>query len=262
MEDVLTSNIFGFFKYADRSMFLKNFLQQKIRLEISDKDANEAEFIFWPTYLDGTEPDVVIIAGNHYVLVEAKYFSDFGKEANEKKAQLFREIEGGQLEAENLKKEFLLLAVTADYLYKPDKYNDLPPGTNYFWINWQAITDFIEVTITGKVVENCAFAMDLYDLLLKKNLRAFYGYSKVGLINLKIVNDKIFYDYENASYRGAFIGFINALDKSSKIRTVTAKSIFFNKGPLWKQLKDLLTQSKISLSGSWESIFYIKGEQK
>jgi hypothetical protein len=262
MEDVLTSNVFGFFKYADRSMYLKNFLQQKIELDINDKDAIDAEFNFWPTYLDGTEPDVVIIVGDYYILVEAKYFSDFGKEVNGKKAQLFREIEGGQLEAENLKKKFLLLAVTADYLYKPVKYKDLPPGTNFSWINWQAITDFIEVTVAGKALENCSFAVDLYDLLLKKNLRAFYGYSKVGIVNLKNVNDKIFFDYENASYRGAFIGFINALDKSSKIRTVTAKSIFFNKGPLWNQLKEMLAQSIISPSGSWESIFYIKGAQE
>jgi len=46
---------------------------------ISDTDAREAEFLFWPSYEDGTEPDLVIICGDYYILFEAKLYSDFSE---------------------------------------------------------------------------------------------------------------------------------------------------------------------------------------
>ncbi|MCM8788091.1 MAG: hypothetical protein NC935_08620 [Candidatus Omnitrophica bacterium] len=55
MEDVLTSNVFSFFKYAERTIYLKSLLR-KLNIAVSDKELNKAEFIFWPTYEDGTEP--------------------------------------------------------------------------------------------------------------------------------------------------------------------------------------------------------------
>ena len=47
--------------------------------EINDKQANEAEFIFWQRYEENTEPDLIIRTGKHYILFEAKYFSDFNE---------------------------------------------------------------------------------------------------------------------------------------------------------------------------------------
>jgi len=45
-EDILTSNVFSFFKYADRRL-LKQYLDH-IGITISLHDAQNAEFIFWP----------------------------------------------------------------------------------------------------------------------------------------------------------------------------------------------------------------------
>ena len=78
MEDILTSNVFSFFKYSSRDIFLKNYLN-KLGFNISDQEAEEAEFRFWPIFEDGTEPDLVIIIGNYYLLIEAKYFSGFSE---------------------------------------------------------------------------------------------------------------------------------------------------------------------------------------
>lgn len=55
-EDVLTSNVFSFFKYASRAIFLGPFLEM-LGITATEKDLEDAEFIFWPTYEDGTEPD-------------------------------------------------------------------------------------------------------------------------------------------------------------------------------------------------------------
>ena len=78
MEDVLTSNVFSFFKYSNRDIFLKNYLN-KLGFNISNQEAEGAEFRFWPVFEDGTEPDLVIMVGNYYLLIEAKYFSEFSK---------------------------------------------------------------------------------------------------------------------------------------------------------------------------------------
>ena len=47
-EDILTSNVFSFFKYSDRRLF-KEYLYQ-LGLEISLNDAENAEFKFWSSY--------------------------------------------------------------------------------------------------------------------------------------------------------------------------------------------------------------------
>jgi len=53
MEDVLTSNVFSFFKYSTRDIFLKGYLKQ-LGFNVSDQEANEAEFIFWPRFEENT----------------------------------------------------------------------------------------------------------------------------------------------------------------------------------------------------------------
>jgi len=55
MEDILTSNVFSFFKYSTREIFLKGYLN-KLKIYVSDQEAIEAEFIFWPHFEDNTEP--------------------------------------------------------------------------------------------------------------------------------------------------------------------------------------------------------------
>lgn len=43
----------------------------------------------------------------------------------------------------NRGKEFLLLAVTADYTYKPEKFKNVPTGIELKWFNWQSVTEFL-----------------------------------------------------------------------------------------------------------------------
>ncbi len=118
MEDILTSNVFSFFKYAPRQIFLFAFLQE-LGLVVTLEDVLSAEFFFWPLYANGTEPDLVIVVGNYYLLFEAKYHSGFGAETARIKHQLVREIEGGVLEAASQDKLFRIIAVTAHYSSRP-----------------------------------------------------------------------------------------------------------------------------------------------
>nr|MDA8226876.1 hypothetical protein [Desulfitobacterium hafniense] len=143
-EDILTSNVFSFLKYANRRVYLKSFLS-RLGITLSNEDLEEADFVFWPSFDDYTEPDVVIIVGSYYILFEAKYLSDFGQETEKHKSQLVREIEGGLLEAKALGKEFLLVAITADYYYVKEKYLEVTtkPACNFKWINWQAVSSML-----------------------------------------------------------------------------------------------------------------------
>ena len=59
-EDILTSNVFSFFKYAPRDIFLYRFVTGVLGLDITKEEARDAEFRFWPSYEDHTEPDVVM----------------------------------------------------------------------------------------------------------------------------------------------------------------------------------------------------------
>ena len=52
-EDILTSNVFSFFKYANRKVFLFE-LMKILELNVSQLDLETAQFQFWPTFVDGT----------------------------------------------------------------------------------------------------------------------------------------------------------------------------------------------------------------
>lgn len=69
-EDILTSNVFSFYLYSDR-VHLQQLLGL-IRVPVSLSEAEDAEFRFWPLLSEGTEPDLVLLAGSYYILVEAK----------------------------------------------------------------------------------------------------------------------------------------------------------------------------------------------
>ena len=62
-EDLLTSNVFSFLKYAPREVFLFEYINY-LGISITKEDARSAKFLFWTTYSDLTEPDVVIIIGD------------------------------------------------------------------------------------------------------------------------------------------------------------------------------------------------------
>ena len=216
MEDLLTSNVFSFLKYSTRKIFLKGYLAE-LGFAISDKEANDAEFIFWPRYEDKTEPDLVIIAGDYYLLIEAKYFSGFSEETSETKAQLVREIENGKLEARNYGKEFRLIAITADHYYKREKFKILKPChmRDFMWTNWQRVAAFLDKTLANaKNIRNQDqdFALDLYALLDKKKLRDFQGFDSLCEKGFNFNIPKfVFFEASTADFRGAFIGFTDSL---------------------------------------------------
>jgi hypothetical protein len=201
-EDVLTSNVFSFFKYADRKAYLKPFLAE-LDIIINDEEAEKAEFIFWPKYDDRTEPDFVLITGHFYILFEAKLHSDFGQD------QLMREAEGGQMEANNLDKEFYLVAITKHYSEPKDKFGKIVNRNNFKWVNWNFVTSFLEKKIKKDLPDEL-FAKDLQRLLIKKNLRVFEGFNNI-LQEANFKEIKIaFFDYFSAKHRGSFIGFLSA----------------------------------------------------
>lgn len=232
MEDILTSNVFSFFKYSDREIFLKGYLN-KLGFNISDQEANEAEFLFWPRFEKKTEPDLVIIVGKFYLLIEAKYFSGFAEETEKTKAQLLREIEDGKLEAKNWGKDFWLIAITADYYYKKDKFKKIPPEFfPYFkWTNWQSVSSFLyNILESNRNIrrQERDFALDLYNLLDKKNLRGFQGLSHLPNISASLKSRaSVFFKARTAKFRGNFIGFMESLSFEKKI-TPPKKEIFFS----------------------------------
>lgn len=226
-EDILTSNVFSFFNYCQREYFLKSFLELIDIYDVSDKELTEAEFYFWPKYDDGTEPDLVLIVGKYYLLIEAKYGSSFSIDANGKN-QLEREFISGKKDADTKLKQFMLIAITADYVYPSDK---IPQNLKHKikWINWHRIALLLETKLNNLRLtkETRNFVNDLYQLLIKKGLR-FFG----GIISLSIFTHEwtdyytnIFFNYQNAIYRDKFIGFKRSLIDSQVI--VPMKQIFF-----------------------------------
>jgi hypothetical protein len=210
MEDILTSNVFSFFKYSAREIFLKGYLNI-LGFDISDQEANEAEFIFWPRFEENTEPDLVIIVGDYYLLIEAKYFSEFGGENEKTEAQLIREINGGKLDAKNYNKTFKLIAITADHYYKKNKFDVIPSEFRaYFkWTNWQSVAAFLKnilQTRAGIRQQEHHFTLDLYSLLDKKNLR---GFQSLDILQDTIPHlkpyESLFFEAKTAKFRGAFI---------------------------------------------------------
>jgi hypothetical protein len=229
MEDVLTSNVFSFFKYSSRDIFLKKYLN-KLGFDISVREAEEAEFKFWPVFEDGTEPDLVIMAGNYYLLIEAKYFSEFSEGTKKDEHQLLREIKNGQLEARSYDKEFCLIAITADYYFKKYKFKVIPQKfrSHFKWTNWQLVSSFLDNILSNNLNVKGSerdFCLDLYNLLDKKHLRSFQNITYNGSL-LKDYSS-IFFNAKTAKLRGDFIGFIESLSLTKGLKPV-GKTVFFS----------------------------------
>jgi len=239
-EDILTSNVFSFFKYSNRKAFLLEFLNL-VNIEISEEEAKKAIFNFWPSYDDNTEPDLVLIVGDYYILVEAKYLSGFGQETENIQHQLVREYEGGKAAAEQLKKKFILLTITADPFYKPYKFTGVPTSILdcIRWVNWQAITILIENILSRNPEiseETLAFAEDLFVLLQKKGLRSFIGIERlIPNHDITQVAGDLFFDLDTVNYRGSFSGF-QALILSQMIDYFTVPIFFGSQARLFETL--------------------------
>lgn len=246
-EDVLTSDVFSFFKYADRKRFLRPFLEQKLSLSISDQDAEEAVFHFWPCFEDGTEPDLVLIVGNYYLLFEAKLYADFAPATKTARAQLERELEGGQREAQSYDKVFRLIALTRDHVDNRKKFASIPKDC-FSWVNWQSIAFFIYECLQSADFSPLEklFADDLYQLLDRRRLRNFAGWPHLAKIQiLHELGASLFFNAQTAGYRGAFIGFGESLSVESTMSTLKAP-LFFG-GPLFQSFPTGLGHSPSSV---------------
>lgn len=240
-EDILTSNVFSFFKYANRQIFLFRLLSL-LGFNFNHHELDEAKFYFWPTYEDGTEPDLVIVVGDYYILFEAKFHSGFSIDNATEQHQLLREIEVGKVDAQNKRKKFQLIVITAHYSEAQFLTDIAGYGINDFkWINWHQIalliSDILE-SEQGLSVELSEFANDLYTLLLKKNLRIYSGMRVLKIKqNLREVHDCLFFDSSTAQYRGDFIGFTEALHDLNKLGVVDdaificTKKVYFSNLP-------------------------------
>jgi len=264
-EDILTSNVFSFFKYVDRQLFLRRFLDT-LDIHVSGGDAENAEFLFWPKYTDRTEPDLVIIVGKYYLLIEAKLHSKFAMDDDNERSQLIREIRNGRYEASNLAKEFYLIALTADYYYKAEQFEHITeellkeelPLAKFLWINWQQITHFLLETMEQAKLHSISqlFCQDLCELLEGKNLHSFRDFK--GVLSSESAIDyfqRIFFAYETAALRGDFIGFQNTLSYLERLEKVPQRA-FFKGHPLFSVLSD----SKGKLSEFGDQLFYVKEE--
>jgi len=234
-EDILTSNVFSFFKYARRDLFLQRYLESRLGIQVTEQDAIEAEFRFWPRYADNTEPDVVIIIGNYYLLVEAKYLGDFSMETSMSKSQLVREIENGELEAKSYGKEFCLIAITADPCFRSEKFSDVPPKFmgRLVWTNWQSVATFLEEAIslnTNLSSWEREFALDLQLLLDRKKLRGYRGIDVLQVVTplLPRSTGQIFFEAAKAEFRGEYVGFIESLQTAQEVGP-TPRNIFFSR---------------------------------
>lgn len=262
-EDILTSNVFSFFKYSDRRIFLKGFLNRflgELGVEVSGRDAEAAEFQFWPKYADRTEPDLVIVARNVYVLIEAKFHSSFEWAKELEQSQLRREIEGGYSEARSLGKEFCLIAVTADYIYKPQNFQPIRTeelaSIKFKWINWQQIYNYLVERMENASLPSTTrlFCQDLCDLLDKKNLRPYRDLKSVLPDKPMIEGEgKIFFASETAKSRGDFIGFESTLSYLKELIMVPRK-VFYQGEPMFSSL-----QSDKDLQKFEDRIFFNRG---
>lgn len=229
VEDILTSNVFSFFKYADRQLF-KDYLSA-LGIEVTLNDSKNAEFVFWPSYEDRTEPDLIVVCGKYYLLFEAKLYSDFSPKTATTNSQIEREIAMGKMTAENLGKEFIYLALTAEYYKNRNKFKKYENHEfRFIWTNWQFISNFLDRKLENdKIKRDKEFASDLFSLLVKKRLRSFEGIKNLKIKSEIKFNDNIFYNVSTSKFKGEFTGFMENLQgfkEIKKYRKIYQKSFF------------------------------------
>jgi hypothetical protein len=194
-EDILTSNVFSFLKYCRRDIFLMRFLKE-LGLKCTMKDIDNAIFQFWPVYDNDTEPDVIIIIGNYYLLFEAKYKSGFMKETVTKEKQIIREIKGGLKEAKQLHFKYYTITRVSG---TPNFIEEAPDYLDYCKpIHWKLI---YKLLIESLISDNLspserAMVQDLKLLLERKeSLRGFISFERLKTYNeFNRTNDRLFYN--------------------------------------------------------------------
>jgi hypothetical protein len=256
-EDILTSNVFSFFKYSNRGLFLSRFLRL-LKIKVTPEEAEKAEFEFWPQYDDHTEPDIVMTIGRYYLLFEAKLLSGFGKETEIIESQIKRELKQGLMEALNQDKEFLFITITANYVHPKSILVEAPKKYHKYckWINWQNVARLINSILINEAVRltpwEWEFANDLYQLLIKKKLGTYNGLSAIDQDLITFKQATIFFHEGETVSLNAYFDFSNILI-SPEICIQNIRGVFFAR----KRFSDL---QKCGMSEHNTHIFY-KGNQ-
>ena len=139
--------------------------------------------------------------------------------------------------------DFYLVAITADYTYRKERFKLIQDryGVDFNWINWQSVAGIIYEALEEndqlKHTEKL-FALDLYNLLGKKNLRNYLGKSAFlkNKLALKIL-PSVFFDAASAIFRGEFIGFLQSLQFDKKIEPAIFKVIRLNSKSYFNSLQ-------------------------
>jgi len=239
-EDILTSNVFSFFQYADRRVFLYELLRSW-RLTITEEAARQARFRYWSQFPDGTEPDLVILVGDYYLLIEAKLRSGFGQETATTRDQLTRERDAGIAEAASMGKQFRLIAVTAHHV-RDQVWDQIAEDVRpvLHWTSWQQIALLVRHILERSpslTPETKGFAEDLYELLVRKGLRGFAGLTilehHAGWI---AHSEQVFFEARTATRRGSFLGFLTSLGLETSPAQLPDRVFFRRVGPYFSAL--------------------------
>jgi hypothetical protein len=214
MEDLLTSDVFGTFRYLEPNQGLIPFLKRAQRFREDEKpcflsDVASVEYFFWQRSIElKREPDLVLLITNSdgseiCILVEAKYRSrksnrfidedmpdDENKFDGDQLAEYYLELKKGNFsfirQRNNVKRSAFLFYVTAHDV-KPVKdieeslnkiTND--DSKNFYWLNWQEIISVVEeIESNGATKMQHLMLNDLVNLLEYKSLTYYAGYSKI-----------------------------------------------------------------------------------
>jgi hypothetical protein len=209
MEDVLTSNVFGFMEYlkADKEllMFLRKAVHNKQSLDqLLPSEVTSVSYEFWPKWSEEDcipcEPDLVLKIDPKegqklIILIEAKYRSGKSSEADEDETsdkppndQLAREWDNllHIAESEKESREPILIYLTADFGYPKESilasqedYNgkrqpkERKPFKCY-WLSWRHLRECFERSEKPAI-------KDLVKAMNKLNLTFYYGITPIPL---------------------------------------------------------------------------------
>ncbi len=177
MEDFVTSNVFGFLKYADRARYLGPVLS-RLGIKASPQELKEAEFEPWPLYDDSTEPDMILRVAGRYILFEAKWLSGFGQANDRHDEQVIRELRGGLAAATAEGLDFVFVAVTPDFQHEtevrcliPDEYSG-----QVRWLRWGDIAALVAAELALEDAPDRLIAADFLAVMERYRLMPFRGF--------------------------------------------------------------------------------------
>lgn len=207
LEDLLTSDVFGAFRYCDPNHGLLPFLQEAVCFsDLQTRPGfldgwSSAEYFFWPRSKGfEREPDLIVILersdGSSLAIdIEAKYKS--GKHNKHEDVYEINHLSGDQLHdqyrlmrnkqytgrlAQKLEHAagFYVFYVTAHYvppvndiketMEKVKGAGDEESIENFFWLNWSAACKTCSNFKSDEDIRTCLIFQDLRALLLRKSL--------------------------------------------------------------------------------------------